>query len=235
MPTKKQLAQERYNYIGQFIDAAAAQYYQGKVEDGFRHWAFGTIFTSDDVQDIDIIEATSIDGPDDFEIDGWYIPEPNDESVVNLFQSKYRQPGTNMGPAELGKFLDAPNRILNTTEVTECNNEQTKRLHDSVMKMLKSSDQGCTIKLFWVTSGTLSAKARTHAEQNASKSMTLHLDSGPVEVTVTLDCLDLENLYLRHEEIISGVDHTDPCNVEFQPEFRDLPSDWQILSTRPYV
>ena len=218
MPTKKQLAQERYNYIRQFIDASADQYYQAKVEDGFRHWAFGTIFTSDDVQDIDIIEATSIDGPDDFEIDGWYIPEPNDEFVVNLFQSKYRQPGTNMGPAELGKFLDAPNRILNTTEVTECNNEQTKRLHDSIMKMLKSSDQGCTINLFWVTSGTLSAKARTHAEQNASKSMTVHLDSGPIEVTVTLDCLDLEDLCLRHEEIISGVDHADPCNVEFQLE-----------------
>ena len=221
MATKKQQSQDRYDHILPFIDEAADQYYSGNRDKGFRHWAFATIFTvGHDIQDTDIVECTAIDGPDDFEIDGRFIPESDDDAVINLFQSKHRQPGTTMGTAEVAAFLNAPNRILNASEVVRSRNEETKDLHDRLMKMLKESKFGCSINLVWVTSGTLSPQARRHAEENSSRTMTVEVDSNPVEVKVTLECWDLSDLYQQYVTQQESDDIITKCDVEFHLEPR---------------
>ena len=101
MATKKQIQRDQYDQMLPSIQELANQYYAGNVDRGFRHWAFALVFGSQGIQDTDVLDATRIDGADDFEIDGWLIPDPDDDCVVNLFQSKHRQPGTNMGPREL--------------------------------------------------------------------------------------------------------------------------------------
>ena len=231
MPTKKQLAQDRYEHILPLIEEAANQYYGRDLNKGFCHWAFSTIFTvGHDIQDTDVIDATAIDGPDDFEIDAWYIPESDDDSVVNLLQSKHRVPGTTMGPAEIAAFLNAPNRIFNAEEVANCRNEETKELHEQLVKMLKSSPLGCSVNLVWVTSGTLSPTARKHAEENSSRSMTINVDGNPSEVRITLECLDLADLYQRHTTQQESDDITKKCDVEFQLE----PGTYHETGTNTY-
>ncbi len=218
MATKKQQSQDHYDHILPFIDEAAQQYYNGNRDKGFRHWAFATIFTGHEIQDIDIVECTAIDGPDDFEIDGRFIPDSDDDSVVKLFQSKHRQPGTTMRSAEIAPFLNAPDRILNAKEVVHSRNEETKDLHDRIMRMLKESKLGCTINLVWVTSGTLSPQARRHAKENSVKTVTAEVDGNPVDVEVTLDCWDLSDLYQHYISLLEGDNSTAKCDVEFQLE-----------------
>ena len=137
MTSRRELARDRYDHIFPFIQEAANEYYGGNLDRGFRHWAFATVFTvGHDIQGNDIVEYTAIDGSDDFEIDGYFVPESDDDSVVHLFQSKHRQPETTMGPRELAAFLNAPNRVLNANEVAASNNEETNPLHDQRKSLL---------------------------------------------------------------------------------------------------
>lgn len=217
MPSKKQQLQEWYEQISPFIDEAAEQYYSGDRDRGFLHWAFATIFTvGHDLEDTDIIDYTAIDGPDDFEIDGRYIPELEDDSVVNLLQCKHRKPGTTMSAADIAPFLNSPNRVLNAEEVVHSHNEEIKDLHDRLKKMLKESKVACTINLVWATSGTLSPQARRHVEQNSSDAITIVVDGNPTEVKVTLDCWDLERLYQHYMSQRDSDDFTTQCDVEFE-------------------
>ena len=142
MASKKQESQDRYDHVLPFIQEAADLYYGGALERGFRHWAFATYFgVGYDIEGNDIVDYTAIDGSDDFEVDGYFIPESEDESVVHLFQSKFRQVGTSIGAKELAAFLKAPERLLNVNEVAACKNEETKALHDRLMASLKSSSE----------------------------------------------------------------------------------------------
>ena len=219
MATKKQQSQDRYEHILPFIDEAAKQYYNGNRDKGFRHWAFATIFTvGHDIQDTDIVECTAIDGPDDFEIDGRFIPDVDDDAVINLFQSKHRQPGTTMGAVEIAPFLNAPSRILNASEVVHSRNEETKDLHDRLIRMLKESNFGCTINLVWVTSGTLSPQGRRHAEEHSVKTLTVNVDDNSVDVKVTLECWDMADLHRQHITQQESDDLTVKCDVQFQLE-----------------
>ena len=105
MTSRRQAAQDRYDHILPFIQEAADEYYGGNLDDGFRHWAFATTLTvGHDVQGNDIVEYTAIDGSDDFEVDGYFIPESDDDSVVHIFQSKRREPGTTMSARDFGSF-----------------------------------------------------------------------------------------------------------------------------------
>ena len=230
MAPRNRQSQDRYDHILPFIEEAAQQYYNGNLDKGFRHWAFSTIFTGHDLQDTDIVECTAIDGPDDFEIDGRFIPESDDDSVVNLFQSKRRKPGTTMGSAEIAPFLNAPNRILSASEVVHSRNEETKDLHDRLIRMLKESKSGCTINLVWVTSGTLSPQARRHAEENSVKTISEDVDGNPVEVEVTLECWDLADLHHQYITQLESDDVTAKCDVEFQLE----PDNYHQTGTGTY-
>ena len=234
MTTKKQQAQEYYDHILPLIEETANQYYGENRDKGFSHWAFTTIFTlGHDIQDTDVIEATAIDGPDDFEIDGWFIPDSDDDSAVNLFQSKHREPGTTMGVATLAAFLNAPQRILNADEVVHSRNEETKELHDQLMKMLKASKLPCSVNLVWVTSGTLSAQARRHAEENRSKTLTVNVNGNPIDVKVTLETWDMGDLYQQYVTQQES-DEVTKCDVEFQLEsgsfHQTVAGPWRTVS-----
>lgn len=234
MPSKKQQVQDRYNQILPFIDEAAVQYYGGNRDRGFLHWAFATIFVSDDPQDTDIIDCTAIDGPDDFEIDGRYIPESDDDTVVNLLQCKHRQPGTTMRAADIAPFLNSPNRVLNVQEVVHSHNEEIKYLHDRLRKILQENKTGCTIHLVWATSGTLSQKARRHAEENSSRTITVDVDGNPIEIKTTLKCWDLADLYEQFITQQESEDQDTSCDVEFKLEpdsyHQTVSSDYRTLS-----
>ena len=131
MTSQRQRAHDRYYHVLPFIQEAADEFCSGSLDRGFRHWAFVTIFSvGHDVQGNDVVDYTAIDGADDFEIDGYFIPESDDDSVVHLFQSKPRQPGTSKGPRELSTFLNSPNRILSLNEVAASRNEEPKNLYD---------------------------------------------------------------------------------------------------------
>ena len=215
MTSKRQQSQDQYDHVLPFVQEAADLYYGGTLERGFRHWAFATCFgVGYDIEGNDIVDYTAIDGSDDFEIDGYFIPESEDESVVHIFQSKFRQPGTSMGPKELAAFLKAPERILNVNEVAACKNEETKALHDRLVATLKASSEKCSINLVWTTSGNLTPAARKHAEENRSRAFTTEVGGNPTEIAVTLDCLDLADLARQHDiqqesdDVLAKCDHT---------------------------
>ncbi len=220
MTSQRQRRQDHYDHIMPFMEEVAYEYYGGDLDQGFRHWAFATIFgVGHDIGDNDIVDYTAIDGSDDFEIDGYFIPETDDDSVVHLFQSKHRQPRTTMGVAELSKFLDAPNRILNVNQVAASRNEETKALHDRLVeKLLARSDTPCSINLVWATSGTLSQQARRHSEENSSRTVQVNLGGNPVEMMVSLQCWDLADLRKHHEDQQSSDDETVKCDVKIQLE-----------------
>ena len=220
MTSQRQVRQDQYDHILPFIQEAADEYYGGNLDRGFRHWAFATIFAvGHDIGDNDIIDYTAIDGSDDFEVDGYFIPESDDDSVVHLFQSKHRQPSTTMGSGELAKFLQAPKRILSTSEVATSRNEETKALHDRLIEKLQErSTTVCSINLVWATSGTLSQAARLNAEENSSRTETLEINGNSVEVIVSLQCWDLGDLRKHHDDQQNSDDRTAKCNINLQLE-----------------
>ena len=219
MTSRRQVAQDRYDHILPFIEEAADEYYGGNLDRGFRHWGFATVFgVGHDVQGNDIVEATAIDGTDDFEIDGYFIPESDDDSVIHLLQSKRREPGTTMGAGEFAEFLNAPIRLLNANEVAACNNFETKALHDELVKRLASRERPCSINMIWATSGRLSPTGRRNAETNRSRVLTFDVGGNPTDVTVTLECLDLDDLYEQHENQQVSDDVLTPCDFTFQLE-----------------
>ena len=219
MTSRRQTARESYDHILPFIQEAADEHYGGNLDRGFRHWAFATVFAvGHDVSDNDIVQATAIDGSDDFEVDGYFIPESDDDSVVHLFQSKHRQPGTSMGPRELAVFLNAPYRLLNANEVAASHNDETKVLHDELIKRLASRERPCSINLVWVTSGHLTPTARRNADENRSRKLTIDINGNPTEVVVTLECLALSDLYEQHSNQQSSDDASEPCDFTFQLE-----------------
>ena len=222
MPSKK-VAQERYGELLPEIQVAADTYYNGDIAKGFRHWAFSLVLGyGNNLEDNDILDATAIDGSDDFEIDGWLLQDDQDDPAVTLFQSKYRQPGTTMGAKELAVFLNAPDRILSDVQVEGAKNEETKELHGHIVKLAKSSDQRCTINLVWVTSGTLSPKARQVAEENSRKVLTKEIGGSPREFNVTMKCWDVHDL---HENYRMQLESDDPAKVPCDVEF-ELEPDW---------
>lgn len=221
MTSRRERLQEQYDHILPFIQEAADEYYNGNLDRGFRHWAFATIFAvGHDVQGNDIVQYTAIDGAGDFEIDGYYIPDSDDESVVHLFQSKHRLPGTTMGTGELAKFFNAPTRLLTPGEVASGYNEEVKSLHDQLVGLLEANPSGTSINLVWVTSGSLSPAARKHIEENNSRTVTVEANGNRVSITITVDCWDLTALYEHHENQQESDNVTAKCDYDFQLEER---------------
>ena len=219
MTSQRQIRQDQYDHILPFIEEAAEEYYGGNPDWGFRHWAFATIFgVGRDIQGNDIVQSTAIDGEDDFEIDGYYIPDSDDDSVVHLFQSKRRSPGTTMATSEISKFLDAPNRILSAAEVAASHNEETKALHDQLVELINANPSGISLNLVWATSGSLSPAARRYVEQNGARKLNVSVDGSQVEVTVTLECWDLASLHEHHVNQQTSDDRTAKCDCDFQLE-----------------
>jgi hypothetical protein len=189
MPRKS--PKEMYERIQPYVEQYARQYYGGALEHGFRHWAFQERFLEHHLSDTDIVDKTEIDGSDDFEIDGYFIEETEEEKAVHLFQCKYRNPGTALGSKELSAFLDSPTKLLDPRMVASCHNAETKNLHDQLIKLIP---QGCFIDLTWATNGRLSQQARLYAQSNALRSMTFQIGGTSYDCTVSLEALDIGDL-----------------------------------------
>ena len=234
MTSQRQVRKDQYDHILPFIQEAADEFYGSNLDKGFRHWAFSTIFVGHEIGDNDIVDYTAIDGSDDFEIDGYFIPESDDDSVVHLFQSKHRQPSKTMGPAELAKFLQAPNRILNANEVAASHNEETKALHDRLIeKLLARSDTPCSINLVWATSGTMSATARRNAGENSSRIITVPVNGNSFEILVSLQCWDLAALRKQHDDQQDSDDRTANTDVNLTLEpgtYHQISAQYPTLS-----
>ena len=234
MTSRRQANENRYDHALPFIQEAADEYYGGNIDKGFRHWAFSTVFAlGHDIQGDEIVGYTGIDGSDDFEIDGYYIPESDDDSVVHLFQSKHRKPKTTMGPRELATFQNAPNRILNASEVNASRNAETKSLHEQIVQMTRTSSNPVSINLVWVTSGLLSAAARRHATENASRTINVIVDGTPIELTVTLQCLDLIDLCEQHDTQLQRMHSDNKCDFTFMLEpgtYHETNAEWRTVS-----
>lgn len=112
--------------------------------------------------------------------------------------------------------MNAPNRLLSANEVAASRNDETKALHDELIKRLTSRDRPCSINLIWATSGVLTDAARRNAEESSSRKLTVNINNNPVEVTVTLECLDLSDLYDHYVNQQKSDDASEPCDFTFQ-------------------
>lgn len=216
MATRRERLQETYDHILPLIEEPANLHYRGNLDKGFCHWAFALILgVGHDIEDTDVIAATAIDGSDDFEIDGWLIPDTEDDTVY-LFQSKRRQPGTTMSGKDLAPFLNVIDRVLSVDQVANCRNEETKTLHEQMIERLRRTDRASTINLVWVTSGSLSQAARRVAVENSQKTVIKEIDGTTFEFNVGLECWDLEDLHQHYQIQLESEGEDKPCDVEFQ-------------------
>ena len=187
----RQNARAMYDRIGDYIDQYARKYYSGEQDQGFRHWAFAELFLEHDLSDTDIIGYTAIDGPDDLEVDGYYVEDSEEDKVIHLFQSKHRTPGSSMGSKELAPFAESPGKLLNKEMVATARNEETKALHDILVDRLP---QGYSIRLVWVTSGSLSQQGRNYAHQKAVETISVSINDAEIDVRVSFEAFDLRDL-----------------------------------------
>lgn len=77
------------------------------------------------------------------------------------------------------------------------------------------SDNKCSLNLVWVTSGTLTASARTHIKENYSRKITADIHGTSVELIVTLQCLDLFDLCQEHDALQDVDDGSYNCDHTF--------------------
>ena len=155
--------------------------------------------------------------------DDWLLQDDQDDGLQNvtLFQSKHRDARYVDGckDVKLAAFLNAPDRILSVAQVAQAKNEETKELHDHIVKLAKSSDQRCTLNLAWVTSGTLTPKAKQVADENSRKALTKDIGGNPREFNVAMKCWDLHDLHENYKMQLETDDPAKaPCDVEFELE-----------------
>ena len=222
----KQSAKEWYQRIADLVDEYATRYYRGDQNAGFRHWAFNEVFTEQDLSDTEIMDKTRIDGQDDFEIDGYHVEESQEGKTIHLFQSKHWAPGTNVPDDKLKVFRSAPEALLNAKLVAECRNEETKVLHEQLVRLIP---QEYSLRLVWVTSGTLSPRARKYAEEIAAGKQGVQIGSKYYEFDVVFEALDLRDLVALFEAHLQSGETVEP-KAEFKvEEAHEVPGDYKTL------
>ena len=224
----KQIWRDRYDRISDYVDQYARKYYGGAQEQGFRHWAFAELFLEHDLSDTDIVTYTAIDGPDDLEVDGYYVEDAEEDKVIHLFQSKYRDPGTNMGSKELAPFAESPGKLLNREMVVESRNEETRALHDVLVDRLP---QGYSLRLVWVTSGSLSQQARNYAQQKAVDTISSVINGVEREVRVSFEAFDLKDLVELFQSHLESDDASETnVDIEIEPGmYHDVGGDFKTI------
>ncbi len=203
----KESAGDLYRRVSDYIDQYAREYYGGNQDEGFRHWTFSEVFMELDLSDTEIVDKTEIDGPDDFEVDGYYIDDSEEQKVIHLFQSKHRSPGTAHGDDELAVFYGCPSKLLDAQLVAGCRNEETKALHDHLVRLLP---EGCSLHLVWVTSGTLSPQAKHYAEARTTAELPVVIGDKSLNVKVSLEALDLRELVALFQSHLEGDELSEP-------------------------
>ena len=167
----------------------------------FRDWAFVEIFSgeavSESISEIDLASGhTRIDGPDDLEIDGFFVNE--EERLVSLFQAKYQQ---RISRKMVDNFIGAPQRVLNADLVNAGNNSEIKFLHALLNSRLVDDTYG--LSLVFATSGRLESRANAQVDgfrrQNRMHLQVLGRDF-PVPIDLQVyDRSSLADLYNKHK------------------------------------
>ena len=226
----KESAKQKYEQIQDSINHYARDHYGGAQEKGFRHWAFYEIFLENNLSDAEIIDATRIDGPDDFEVDGYRVEDSEEEKVIHLFQSKHRAPGKTVGDDDITVFLNAPEKLLNRELVAGCANEETKALHDEIVRLIP---KGVSLHLVWATSGTPSPKARKYVEENTSRTIQHNINGTSHSINVTLEAFDLTGLVTLFQTHKEGDSISEPVVTLELGEYssHEVPGDYNTLNT----
>lgn len=224
----KQKAKDIYERIKDYVEQYAREYYSGNEEQGFRYWAFSELFLEYDLSDTEIIQNTLIDGPDDLGVDGYYIEDSEEQKTIHLFQSKHLAPGTTVGSSVLDEFRNAPKKLLNPELVAACRNEETRALHDFLAKLIP---QGYSLRLVWVTSGTLSAQAKRYAESIASDKFPAQIGPKEFEVSVDFKALDLRDLVTLFQNHLEGEEILEPVvKLTIDPNrCHEVPGDFKSV------
>ncbi len=197
-----------YGRIEDYVAQYAREFYGGNVDAGFRHWAFSETFLEYGLSDEEVRDRTAIDGPDDFEVDGYYIEETEEQKVVHLFQCKHDKPGTSVRVKDYEPFWKSLERVLDPEQIVVCRNEETKTLHDELSRVLP---QGFAVHMVWVSSGTLSPQSRIDLRDNRSLAdRELVIAGVAVRVRVELEAYGLKELVDLFQSHLDGEDLAEP-------------------------
>ncbi len=224
----QQSVQQIYSRIEDYIDQYAREFYGGNRDQGFRHWAFSEIFLEHDLSNDEIMEKTAIDRADDFEIDGFHVEDSDEQKVIHLFQCKHLKPGTTIRANQLEPFYAAPSRLVDPKQIAMVKNEETKTLHDI---LIKSIPQEYFLHLVWVTSGTLSPQARQYVESKMTSLETLKIDDSEIQVRVDFEALDLRDLVELYQNHLEGENVSEPVvALKVDPErYHEVKGDYNTL------
>lgn len=190
--------QDVWREIGEQIAEIAAQ--RGLEDwEAFRDWAFREVFMgdalADNISDTDVTQYTRIDGPDDFEVDGFLVND--EENIISLFQAKHRERYTER---DLRQFLGAPERLLHRQLVDDCSNTEVKHLHSELVDKLPAS---YSLRLVAVTSGGFDRRAGALRDNFLrERSQNLPIDGRQLRVVTELETYDrtgLADLVTRHK------------------------------------
>ena len=131
--------------------------------EAFRDWAFVEIFRgealSDSISEVDLASGhTRIDGPDDLEVDGFFVHE--EERLVSLFQAKHQK--KSITRKAIDSFIGVPQRVLNADLVGAGNNAEVKYLHSLLNSKLVDDSYG--LSLVFATSARLQPRASAEVD-----------------------------------------------------------------------
>ncbi len=222
---------EAYQRILPYIEQAARDYYRGNLEKGFLHWAFSEIFIQEDFSDDDVVTHTTIEGPDDFGVDGYFID--HESKTIHLFQAKHIGPGGRLDEESMTDFWESPKRLVDPTRIVKCRNEETRKLHSEFTKYLP---QNYVIHMGIATTGELSPSSKDFAEGHRNIDDTIILGTSKFPVTIEFEAYDLKGLlelYLNHLSGV-GVDHPDVI-IELIPErFHEIRKTFNAIEATIY-
>jgi len=223
---------EAYQRILPYIEQAARDYHNGNLEKGFLHWSFSEVFIQEDFSDNDVVTHTAIDGPDDFEIDGYFID--HESKTIHLFQAKHIGPGGRLDEASMTDFWESPKRLVDPTRIVKCRNEETRRLSDEFMKYIP---ENYALHMVIATTGKLSPSSKDFAEAHKNVEDAILIGSSKINATIEFEAYDLSGLIELFENHLSwiGVDHPDVF-IELIPErFHEIPKTFNAIEATIYA
>lgn len=224
----KESAKELYARLEDYIQQYARDHYAGNADAGFRHWAFREVFLEDDFSDAEIKEKTRIDRADDFGVDGYHIEDAEEQRTIHLFQAKHLKPGTLVADEDLDSFWNCIGRITDPDLIAECQNEETKALHDELMRLIP---EGYGFNMVFATTGTFSPQANRYAETRSSSEFEVKVGRRKYKCQVNLAAYDLRGLFDLFASHLEGVEIAEP-QVELtvgRDRYHEVAGDYRTL------
>ena len=222
---------EAYQRILPYIEQAARVHYRGNLEKGFLHWAFSEVFIQEDFSDDDVITHTTIDGPDDFGIDGYFLD--HESKTIYLFQAKHLGSGGHLDESLMTDFWESPKRLVEPARIVKCRNEETRKLSSEFMKYLP---QNYALHMAIATTGQLSPSAKAFADSHKNVEDTIIIGNSKVPVVIEFEAYDLKGLIELFENHLSwiGVDHPDVIIELIPNQFHEIHRTFNAIKATIY-